>query len=64
MKNKFVKKYVFSIKNNFHFSMIYKDIHFDLFSIHWNHFGREFTIFGITFRWDREFLAKRVKDAE
>ena len=58
-------KYTFIIKNDFQFCMRNaKDIHFDLFSIHWNHFGREFTIFGITFRWDREFLAKRVKDAE
>jgi len=61
MKN----KYSFSIKWDSQFCMRYaKDIHFDLFSVHWDHFGREFTIFGITFRWDREFLSKRVKDAE
>lgn len=60
MNKKPVKKYVFTIKKGFEFCMRnQKDIHFDLFSIHWSYFGREFTIFGITFRWERLFLERK-----
>ncbi len=59
MKN----KYSFSVKWDSVFCLRYaKNIHFDLFSIHFNHFGREFSILGIKFRWDRKFKGQRVKN--